>query len=698
MRRCGTLPTEGVETMRRSIRGFTLLAIGLAAVIGLAGCELISGFLNPGTPGGAGISWTTGDPVPVASQSIGATGGVLTVSDPGGPLDGMTIDVPAGAMPGSTRFDVSSTPITGPIAPNVDPITPLITVDNGGAFAGGVMKVTIPVTIPAGCFAMGFFVDANGKLEGMPLVAETPTSITVATAHFSSFFIGMLADTLLTGTIDTGFRPMTDDWQFPNNGSFIEPEGHCAGQALTAMWYYIERTKQGTSTLWNRFDNNGDAPASPDFWEDDSLGYRLASVVQHDIDWDNWLREINLTLGDADDPLNWNAFLYAMLVTGEPQYAGIYNANGGHAMIVYKANADTGTLYIADPNYPGNSSRRIQYADGSFAPYNSGASTAAINAGHPEAYPEVCYFAKTAIIPWSQIGARWDEFDAGTIGDGIFPAYTLSVFDGASLVPLVDGMTLSSDSIEVWEDAGDPKVYSSYKVWRDGDWTDIIDDTIPLNDGENRLGFCLESFANTDFKYGDFRWVTVNKTGAGYIMIGVGVHGYWEYNQPDKYNPDTELPGVIDYSEDLISYTNAFIAYASRAFTGNTFTAHWSGYHVGGDPGAEGPYTGSMTVTFSESMDEIISFYATDSQVTDGISGLNHIWSAGGMNIPRTRIGNGFHEYKIEGAGSCGHITAFSSYETYNSNNNTNTLTGYSCDVYSEIGIVWYEEVPEWYK
>ena len=163
--------------MRRSIRGFTLLAIGLAAVIGLAGCELIHGILHPGTTGGGGIPWTSGEPIPVASQSIGAAGGVVTVSDPGGPLDGMTIDVPAGAMPGSARFDVSSTPISGPVAPNVDPITPLITVDNGGAFADDVMTVTIPVTIPAGYFAMGFFVDENGKLEGMPLVAETPTSI-----------------------------------------------------------------------------------------------------------------------------------------------------------------------------------------------------------------------------------------------------------------------------------------------------------------------------------------------------------------------------------------------------------------------------------------------------------------------------------------------------------------------------------------
>jgi len=687
--------------MRRSIRGFTLLAIGLAAVLGLAGCELFDGILNPRTTG-TGIPWISSDPVAIATQSIGAAGGVVTVSDPGGPLDGMTIDVPAGAMPGSTRFDIASTPITGTIAPNVDPLTPLITVDNGGAFAEDIMTVTIPVTIPAGYFAMGFFVDENGKLEGMPLVAETPTSITVATAHFSSFFIATIADSLLTGTIDTGFRPMTDDWQFANRGSYIAPRGHCAGQSLTAMWYYIERAQQGASTLWNRFDNNGDAPATPDFWQDDSLGYRLASVVQKDIDWTNWVRTAFKALGAADDPLNWNAFLYAMLVTGEPQYVAIYNntVGGGHAMIVYKADADTGTLYIADPNYPGNSSRKIQYAGGAFSPYHSGANRAEIDAGRGKAYEEIRYFAKTALADWSQIAARWDEFDLATIGDGVFPLYALALFDDSGgVVRLTDGMAISGDKLDVEAVSLDPALSLGWFVYRDGERLTLdTDGKVDLLEGDNRLGFYVLGEVDGKWKYIDFQWVTVRRAAAGYIGIGVSVHGYWEYNQPDTYNPDTELPGVIDYYEDLLSYANSFTAYANRSFTGNTFTAHWSGYHVGGDPQAEGPYTGSMTVTFNEDMSEVISFYASDRQVIGGIDGYDHVWTAGGTNIPRTQIGNGFYEYKIEGAESCSHINAFSSYETYNSSNNTTTLTHYTCDVYSGIGIVWYEEVPEWFK
>ena len=667
-----------------------MLTIGLAAVISLVGCEQINGILNPGTPGGGGIPWTAGDSIPVARQSIGTAGGILTVSDPDGPLDGMTIGVPAGAMLEPTRFDISYTPITGTIAPNVDPLTPLITVDNGGAFADGIMTVTIPVAIPAGHFAMGFFVDEDGQLEGMPLASETPSSITVATAHFCSFFIAMIADSLLTGTIDTGFRPMTDDWQFPNDGSYIAPGGHCSGQALSAMWYYIERTQQGASTLWNRFDNNGDAPASPDFWLDDSLGYRLASVVQHDIDWDNWLLDINMTLGDSDDSLNWRAFLYAMLLTGEPQSVGIYNASSGHDMVAYKADADTGTLYIADPNYPGDSSRKVQYTNGAFASYSSEGDT----------YNEIRYCAKTATIPWSQIGARWNEFDLATIGDGVFPSYSLEVSDDVgSAVPLTDGMVVSGSKLKVELVCDAPAISLAAIIFRDEEPLPFDSDgKIDLLDGDNRLGICVAGKVGKTWAYVDFQWVTVRRAAAGYVQIGVSVHGYWEYNQPEAYNPDTGLPGVIDYYEDLLSYANSFTAYANRAFTGNTFTAHWSGYHIGGDPQAEGPYTGSMTVTFNDDMSEVISFYAADSQIIGGIDGYDRTWSAGGTNIPRTRIGNGFYEYKVDGAECYDHINAFSNYTIFNAYNDTRTLTHYTCDVYSGIGIVWYEEVPEWFK
>ncbi|MGB2983669.1 MAG: hypothetical protein WBC63_07410, partial [Candidatus Bipolaricaulia bacterium] len=580
-------------------------------------------------------------------------------------------------------------------APNVDPITPLITVDNGGDFADGAMTVTIPVTIPAGYFAMGFFVDENGKLEGMPLVAETPTSITVATAHFSSFFIAMIADSLLTGTIDTGFRPMTDDRQFANRGSYIAPGGHCAGQALTGMWYYLERTQQGTSTLWNRFDNNGDAPATPDLWEDDSLGYRLASVVQL-VDWSNLVLQTLFSVGAADDPLNWSAFLYAMLITGEPQYVAIYNrtVGGGHAMIVYKANADTGTLYIADLNYPGNSSRTIQYANGAFSPYNSGANKAEIDAGKGKAYEEIRYYAKTALVDWSEIAMLWDEFDAGTIGDGIFPAYVFAAEDNSGgSIPLTDGMVISGDKVHIVAVSPDPAYLLGVFVYRGEERLPFDSDgNIDLLEGNSRLGIYVLGKVGDKWKYVDFHWVTLRRTGAGYIAMGVTAHAWFTVNHPNDPDPVTGAIGET-YRDDDPFRTVSFKAYANRAFTGNTFTAQWSGYY----DGLEGPYTGSMTVTFSESMDEIISFSASghryDAPTSEFPVGETHTWSASGSNIPRARIGNGFHEYIVEKAACCNHLNTFTDASLYNTGD-SNMVTHFTCDVYSRIAIQWYEVGP----
>ena len=121
----------------------------------------------------------------------------------------------------------------------------MITVDNGGGYSDELMYVKVPVKVPEGYFAMGFLYDEKTKqLEGMPLVASDANSITVATRHFSSFFISMIEKALLKKDIDSGFCPGIDDWQFTNYGSYIAPGGHCEGQSLSAMWYYCTQSRR----------------------------------------------------------------------------------------------------------------------------------------------------------------------------------------------------------------------------------------------------------------------------------------------------------------------------------------------------------------------------------------------------------------------------------------------------------------------
>ncbi|MDD5591616.1 MAG: hypothetical protein PHY18_06825, partial [Dehalococcoidales bacterium] len=135
-----------------------------------------------------------GAEVDLTTQSIPSSGGVIVVDKPGDPLDGMKLDVPAGAYSDSRSFEISYAPIKGhDFNEYFNPISPMITVKNGGEYSEELMMVTIPVTIPDDSFAMAFYFDAaTGKLEGIPLVDETPNSITIATRHFSSFLISLI--------------------------------------------------------------------------------------------------------------------------------------------------------------------------------------------------------------------------------------------------------------------------------------------------------------------------------------------------------------------------------------------------------------------------------------------------------------------------------------------------------------------------
>jgi hypothetical protein len=141
--------------------------------------------------------------------------------------------------------------------------------------------------------------------------------------------------------------------------------------------------------------------------------------------------------GAIGDSLTWYSFAYAMHLTGEPQYVSIgrYETNDqgnevrrGHALIVYRIEGDT--LWVADPNYPGQTDRSIRFEKGGFLPYTSGESAAAIAANGARQYPEIRYMAKTALVNWSEIGAEYRRMLKGDAGKAYFPAHITSYASG----------------------------------------------------------------------------------------------------------------------------------------------------------------------------------------------------------------------------------------------------------------------------
>ena len=483
----------------------------------------------------------------VSPRRMVSAEGVLTVNDPGSPINGLSIEVPEGAYEKDPPFKLSTRTIKNhQFGPGFNPITPLIHVDNGGAFAAEAMTVSVPIQISPDEFALAFFYDEKtGELEGIPLLELTGDKITLLTSHFSDFVITKIPFAELADpNVDTGFAPGVDDWQFVNEGSSIAPGGHCSGQTLTAMWYYYEKfLGAGERRLYGRYDNNNYGFSTIDFQQDDSWGQRWASVVQVD-QWDKGLAFYRLW-GLTSDALTWYSFAYAMKLTGEPQYVSIgryvpeQDAQGqtkdvrkGHALVAYKIEGNR--LWVADPNYPGETNRYISFENGAFQPYASGDNARDIAANGVHVYPEIHYIAKTAMVDWNKIGVQYQRVLEGKAAEGFFPehidSYLVEINPTTGTYvwsPLTEVLELDeADTVKAGEAYrgklhvaltmaagqdfqvtlyhGTQKIETKRRVEERGAQFDI-----PLEVGINELGFLIENIKHNEANYTDFKRVRV---------------------------------------------------------------------------------------------------------------------------------------------------------------------------------------------
>jgi len=337
------------------------------------------------------------------------------------------------------------------------------------------------------------------------------------TRHFCTLLVSIINNTvlddLLKADIDSHYRPGIDDWQFENPSTWATPNGACAGHALSSMWYFCVQPDGVDRTLHGRYDRNGVQPATPGLWQDDSRGIRLVTRVQGEIYWGaSAMTTMEALAGAVGDEFTFKAFGYAIQLTGEPQEVGIYSSSGGgHDMVCYRVHK--GNLYIADPNYVGDANRRIEYANGAFKPYNSGANPAEIAAGRGKAYENIQYAAKTATHDWKKIAQRWDEFKAGTIGWDIYPAYQILIGETKDKpVPLTDGFKSAQKKVLL---GGTGLCPIGIAVYRDGaPLAADADGRYELVEGENLLGIGIYGDKNYDpqnrkWQYIDFVYVNV---------------------------------------------------------------------------------------------------------------------------------------------------------------------------------------------
>ncbi len=420
----------------------------------------------------------TGTPRQLVQQSVGVAGGSVVVNLPGDSLDGLSVTVPSGALTSTQTITVTATSLkTNPFGANFHPLSPLIRIAGISGYAQDIIQVSIPIHKKSGDFAMAFlYNETTKKLEGLPLIALSDTSVTAGTRILSAegglakktsgastqslvdLVVSSFTESALAGSgiISTSFHPGVDDWEFVNYGSYLSPDGNCAGQTITSMWYWYEVKLAGGIPLYHGYDR---VKSNDAFWQDNPSGYRFASVIQADLNWDGLQRTLWKNVRDYLPPLSYRAFAAAMLVTGEPQYAGVYSPKdlGGHALVAYKMDYANGKIWVADPNFPGNTNRYFTFSDSIFQPYFS-----ALNAADPGInFTQIGYFAKTAYIDWDKITARYGEFTDKTIGGNAphaFPHAVVWRLDSDSGA-LADSAIVGSDTLPVQNRCADCGAY-----------------------------------------------------------------------------------------------------------------------------------------------------------------------------------------------------------------------------------------------
>jgi len=513
----------------------------------LSGCKKEDSNPVTSNPNGNSGNIKIGDVVDLTTQTINLNGGTVTVTKPGDPLNGLTVTIQPNSFTQAQTIKISSAPITShQLGQYFNPLTKMIKITYSGGFSEKTMRV--PITLAAGKFAMGFFYnEQTGKLEGIPIEELASDHITIATKYFPSntnqslgkrtttdivgdLVIGVIDESVLAGqtNIDTGFKPGIDDWEFINYGSYTAPDGICAGMSLSAMWYYLER-KNTDGALFHKYDAFNDKTLPGKLWQDNPKGYRFASAIQSDLNWDARATEKLFQFGDP--VLTWKAFALSMLLTKEPQYVALRSTtNIGHAVVAYKMNYQTGDLQVSDPNYPSGYQtngttigRTIKFTGNKFNPFSA---SLKVGAG-ALVFDTVYYFGKTTMIDWDKFTTRWTEGNTGSIGNDKFPTYKLYA-ERIGGDELVDNYVLNSDTLTVLCRstnsaeylAGTDRLQLFYifdqngnQLLKTGGATKGIG-KIKLGSGTTKLGFYIcGAKSSVAENYVDFKWINVNRLG-----------------------------------------------------------------------------------------------------------------------------------------------------------------------------------------
>lgn len=394
----------------------------------------------------------------LVTQTVTGSGGTITVNKPGSPLNGARLEFESGAVSGASSVTLTEESTTGldiptgmtAVGPALGVLTPV-----GRLQAGATVR--LPMTPVAGKLMMVGFADpVSRRVTVLPTLRQESNAIvamlpalngsTIPAAQLagvqgppartedpqSLVFMLAINEELLNRSFDTGFRPGSDDWDFPRmviaELPFLKhPSNTDAGfpvaddgMVTTAIWYYVHRRKAGGPSL------NGSLQLFPQQPLSSRYGIRWVALAERDVppfnqtgglmakEWRDWME-------DDRGRFQWLQFLgikalmlttferpvpVALLQTDDPDE---YNNDRHPLAIAYRTSGNT--LYIAWHGSPGTEIA-VQFSEQGMTPFEinlPNGSTTTVRAIGGVHY--------VSMIDDAKLAAQWTRVANKTIGD-----------------------------------------------------------------------------------------------------------------------------------------------------------------------------------------------------------------------------------------------------------------------------------------
>ena len=239
----------------------------------------------------------------IVTQTVGTSGGTITVNRPGSPLNGATLQIGKDALGGTATITLLVSSTAGLTIPTgMQAVSPGLGIASSAGALSESALITLPATPVAGkvlMIAVGN--PATGAITLLPTASSTATGVTALLPALDSRVVpaapvgamqGNVADDeeagsipfviaineeLLQGDFDSDFRPGVDDWDFEpmvlaklpfletnaEDGLLGKYAVNTDGMVSTAIWYHVNRKKAaGGPKLWGSTQEASGQPLS----------------------------------------------------------------------------------------------------------------------------------------------------------------------------------------------------------------------------------------------------------------------------------------------------------------------------------------------------------------------------------------------------------------------------------------------------